>query len=92
MGRADPDLENYSAGYAIVRDVRVYSWTGELAVMDEDLYHGLAHKVGEPVVGRVGGLTYEFVPGQGVPANSVNVPQEQHNGATPETLLVQTNL
>lgn len=81
--------EPFSRDYLLVEGARVYAWRGDLAVMDHDLYRGLATKVGEPLVGRVGGLTYEFIPSRNVPAESVNVPKRQHNGATPDTLLIQ---
>ena len=83
------DLEPFSSKYAIVEGVRVFTWNDDLAVMDYELYNGLAGRVGEPVLGRVGGLTYEFIPSRQVPAESVNIPADRHNGTTPDTLLVQ---
>lgn len=85
-------IEDFAARYSIVHGVRVFSWTGDVAGMDVDLYNGLVERMSEPLIGRVGGLTYEFAPVGQVPANSVNVPAEEHNGTTPETVLIQKEL
>jgi hypothetical protein len=85
----NPRLDDFAHSYAIVNDVRVFTWGEDLAVMDKDLYRGLCKRVPEPVFGRVGGLTYQFKPVEHIPAESVAVPEDSHNGSKPETLLVQ---
>jgi hypothetical protein len=80
--------EPFSAGYVLVRDAEVCSWSDEVAAMADDLYDALAHRYGEPVVGRVGGLTYYFKRHQtGIPPMTVAVPDTTHDD--PSALLVQ---
>lgn len=83
-------LESYSAGYLFAPEVEVNRYGEDLAIMDEELYEDLARQLGEPVIGYVGGLHYEFMPSTGILSGRCAVPRSNHREAsTPLALLVQ---
>ncbi|UBF20328.1 hypothetical protein HCTV-8_gp3 [Haloarcula virus HCTV-8] len=69
------ELENFSAGYALVRDATVQTWAEEEAHMDVDLYDELTYHLGEPIIGFVGGLHYQFRPSKQVLTDQCAVPR-----------------
>ena len=77
--RDETSLSDFSAGYILVENVEVRRWSDELAGMPFDLYDSLAIYNGEPVIGYVGGLHYEFRPMYGIPDKTVAVPRHNHS-------------
>lgn len=74
-----PLCSDFSAGYILVEGIETCRWSDELAGMPYDLYETLAIYNGEPVIGYVGGLHYEFRPMYGIPARTVAVPRDNHD-------------
>lgn len=69
------ELEPFSAGYALVRDATVQTWSEQEAHMDADLYDDLAFYLGEPVIGMIGGLHYNFRPSEQVLSDQCAIPR-----------------
>lgn len=69
------NLESFSAGYALVHGVEVFEWRDETAEMDVDLYEGLVDLLGEPIIGFVNGLHYQFEPSTNVLSGQCAVPR-----------------
>jgi hypothetical protein len=80
-------IEPFSAGYGLVCGAEVFTVDDAEATMDFELFQVLKQKFGEPVVGWVDGLHYYFKPEQAIPANTVAVPETNHE--EPESLLIQ---
>jgi hypothetical protein len=78
--------ETFSAGYELVHGADVFTHKGE-AVMDEEMLSALQQRFSAPVVGRVGGLHYQFKAQNSIPGMSVAVPEGTHD--SPDTLLIQ---
>jgi hypothetical protein len=83
----NPTTEPFSASYALVHDADVITWPDEKAIMDDHMFVTLARKFGEPVVGRIGKIHYNFLPEHGIPKFSVAVPEVNHDN--PSRLLIQ---
>jgi len=86
MNETPPGTEDFSAGYALVHDARVFTHDGQ-AVMDEEMLTRLRRYVGGEVIGMIGGRHYKFIPENSVPATTVAVPKRNHDD--PDTLLIQ---
>lgn len=76
-----PWIENFSRDYWMVCDAEVNKHEGDLALMDEDLYDDLVEAIGEPIIGFVGGLHYEFIPSRQVLADRCAVPRRNHKAS-----------
>jgi len=84
-----PQLESFSAGYWLAGDVQVDTHDGEIALMDETLYRKLVALIGDPIIGLIDGLHYEFQPTRSVLTGRVAVPTKNHRGSGSRTLLLQ---
>ena len=82
-----PVTEPFSAGYELVRNAEVHSHGGDEALMDFKMFDALAERFGEPFIGYVGGLHYQFRREKAVPSGAVAVPS--HNHDDPDALLIQ---
>jgi hypothetical protein len=69
------ELEPFSRDYDLVLDAEVHTWGEEEAHMDVEMYEELAFRVGEPIIGMVGGLHYQFKPSTQVLRDSCAVPR-----------------
>jgi hypothetical protein len=80
-------VERFSAAYDIVSNVDVYTLDQDEAVMDSELFKILSKHFGRNFLGMVGGLHYKFKPERSIPAESLAVPERNHD--EPETLLIK---
>jgi hypothetical protein len=76
-----PELENWSRDYWMAHEIAVDRYEGDLALMDADLYEDLVEAIGEPLIGYVGGIHYEFIPTLKVLSDRVAVPRQNHKGS-----------
>ena len=76
-----PELENWSRDYWMAHEITVDRYEGDLALMDADLYEDLVEAIGEPLIGYVGGIHYEFIPTLKVLSDRVAVPRQNHKGS-----------
>jgi gamma-glutamylcysteine synthetase len=82
--------EPFSAGYALIRGVRIDTWPEDEAVMDYELYRALKQRYGNPIVGKIGGIHYQFRPATDVLADSVAIPEHSHGkDASQAALLIR---
>ncbi|WP_372611647.1 hypothetical protein [Halomonas sp.] len=72
-------LESFSSGYWLAGGVTVDTHEGEYALMDETLYDSLVQTIGDPLVGHIDGLHYEFIPTRNVLTDRVAVPARNHS-------------
>lgn len=79
--------EHFSAGYELIHGARIHTLDQEEAVMDYELLNLLKSMFGEPVVGYIDGIHYQFKPERSIPADALAVPADNHE--QPDTLLVQ---
>lgn len=82
-----PLIESFSSDYAIVQDATVRTWREDEAHMDAGLYKYLEEWLGEPIVGMIDGLHYEFIPSTQVLSKEVAIPK-QNRAKDPSVLLV----
>lgn len=68
-------LENFSEGYVLAPTVEVNEHNGEEAMLDFEVYEDLVRVLGEPIIGFTGGLHYQFVPSDRVPAERAAIPK-----------------
>jgi hypothetical protein len=74
-------LENWSRDYWMAHEITVDRYEGDLALMDADLHEDLVEAIGEPLIGYVGGIHYEFIPTLKVLSDRVAVPRQNHKGS-----------
>jgi len=79
--------ESFSSSYEMVPDATVETWQDEEAHMDFRLYRTLARRFGEPVIGFIGGLHYQFKPSDQVLSGRCAVPAANHSD--PSVLLIR---
>jgi hypothetical protein len=72
-------FEQFSADYVLADGIEVVNWSGENAIIQDELYAYLMHKFSEPVVGRIGDTEYHFKPETAMPTEMVAAP-----GADPD--------
>ncbi|UBF19076.1 hypothetical protein HRTV-17_gp3 [Halorubrum phage HRTV-17] len=85
-----PELTRFSRDYDLVLDAEVHTWREEEAHMDVDLYEDLALRLGEPIIGMVGGVNYQFRPSTQVLRDSCAVPRRfRGRRVSGSTLLVR---
>jgi len=69
-------IEPFSAGYWIVPSVEVVEYSGEHAIIQDDIYFNLLSQTGQNTIfGSVGGTHFEIYPERSVPNNIVAVPR-----------------
>lgn len=68
----------FSERYEMVHKANVFLHKGK-AIIDEELARALGERFSRPIVGRVGGLHYQFKPESSVPGMSVAVPESRHH-------------
>lgn len=71
-------LENWSRDYVLAPEIEVNRHRGDRALLDEAAYAKLRCRLGEPIVGYVGGLHYHFAPSNEVLADRAAVPRRNH--------------
>lgn len=87
---ADPVIESFSAGYAVVHNAEVRTWPENEAHIDEYLHDTIAETVGAPVVGFIDGMHYNLRPSRQVLSNQVAVPEKSGGRQSdPDVLMVQ---
>jgi hypothetical protein len=79
--------EPFSAGYELVRNAEVHTYDEDEAIMDAEMLQRLEAQFGQPLIGYVGGLHYQFKPERAVPGNALALPETNHSDPGP--LLVQ---
>lgn len=85
-----PDHAPFSAGYTLVRNADVRTWSEDETHMDVGLYSGLVREFGDPIVGYVGGLHYQFKPSREVLSGKCAIPKSSHGRASdPSALLIR---
>lgn len=85
-----PLLANFSKEYLLAPEVDVEVHWNEEAVMGPDVFNNLVKFLGEPIVGHVDGIHYEFKPDEDVLLEDVLVPIDNHKAASkPMALLLQ---
>jgi hypothetical protein len=80
-------IEQFSEAYELVHNARVFTHSGNKALMDSEMYNTLVEEYGLYFAGKVGKLHYNFKPEASMPAGSIAVPE--HNHDDPDTLLIQ---
>ncbi len=69
-------IEPFSAGYWIVPSVEAVEYSGERAIIQDDIYFNLLSQTGQNTIfGSVGGTHFEIYPERSVPDNIVAVPK-----------------
>jgi len=79
--------EPFSAGYDLVHNAEVHTYSEAEAVMDPEMFSALAEQYGERFVGAVGGLHYQFKPERTVPGGAVAVPEHNHKDGADALLI-----
>jgi hypothetical protein len=80
-------VQAFSSGYRIVQNAEVYELDEEEAIMDFEMLDRLRAMFGEPIVGKVGDLHYQFKPRRSIPRFGLAVPGRNHD--SPDTLLIK---
>ena len=84
------ELSRFSRDYDLVLDAEVQTWREEEAHMDVDLYEDLVLRLGEPIIGMVGGINYQFKPSKQVLNYQCAVPRRYRGRrVSGSTLLVR---
>lgn len=85
--RSRPILTPFSNRYDLVSNVEVVTVSDDVAQMGNDLWQALARQFGEYFMGLVEGRHYSFKPIQSIPADTVAVPEDNHQ--KPNALLIK---
>lgn len=82
-----PRIGKFSAEYEIVYDADVLTVDQDEASMDAEMYQALSEIYGPKFMGFIGGLHYQFNSERTVPADTVVVPNRNHDD--PSALLIR---
>lgn len=82
-----PQTGIFSTEYDIVYNADVLTADQDEAAMDFEMYQSLSQIYGKRFMGFIGGLHYQFNPEQTVPADTVIVPDRNHDD--PSALLIR---
>lgn len=75
-------IEEFSRDYVIAPTVDIHKHGGDEAILDEEVYSEFATMLGEPIVGHIGSLHYQFKPSRSVMAGRGAVPSRHHKAAS----------
>ena len=75
-------LESFSAGYWILPQVEVTTYSGNHAIIQDDVFWELVFETGcDPVIGSTGGGHFPLNPVRSAPDNYVAVPEDSRYAA-----------
>lgn len=82
-----PVTEKFSAGYELVHNADVVTYSDPEAIMDSTMLQSLRERFGYPVIGYVGGLHYQFKASDSILTGTLAIPEDNHQD--PDELLIQ---
>lgn len=82
-------LEDFSAGYWLAPTIRVTTYSGKRAIIQDDLYDELVEETGHvEIVGATGSRHFELHPEYHIPANLVALPEHSRHSDDGSPLLI----